>query len=138
MLDQISIFLENKPGRLASVMEVLSKAGTDMRAFTIADTTDFGIVRIIADDTQKALKALKDNDFTATSSKVIGFTIPDRPGELSKVIEILQEAKANIEYSYSFMGSRTDEADIAVRVQNNEEAEKALIAKGVKIIQKQK
>lgn len=134
MLDQISIFLENKPGRLAAVMDVLSKAGSDMRAFTIADTTDFGIVRIIVDDTGKALKALKENDFTATSSKVIGVTIPDRPGEMSKVIKILQEANANIEYSYSFMGSRIDEADIAVRVQNNEEAEKALKDKGLKII----
>ncbi len=134
MLDQISIFLENKPGRLAAVMDVLSKANTDMRAFTIADTTDFGIVRIIVDDTEKALKALKENDFTATRSKVIGFTIPDRPGEMSKVIDILQEANASIEYSYSFMGSRADEADIAVRVQDNEAAEKALMDKGVKII----
>lgn len=134
MLDQISIFLENKPGRLAAVMDVLSKANTDMRAFTIADTTDFGIVRIIVDDTEKALKALKENDFTATRSKVIGFTIPDRPGEMSMVIDILQEANASIEYSYSFMGSRADEADIAVRVQDNEAAEKALMDKGVKII----
>lgn len=134
MLDQISIFLENKPGRLAAVMKTLNDAGTDLRAFTIADTTDFGIVRIIAADTEKALKALKDNDFTATANKVLGVTIPDHPGELNKVIEILQETNVNIEYSYSFMGSRPNEADIAIRAQNNEAAEQVLKTKGIKLL----
>ncbi len=134
MLDQISIFLENKPGRLAAVMEILTEAGVDLRAFTIADTTDFGIVRIIASDTEKALKALKDNDFTATSSKIIGVTIPDRPGELNNVIRILQEVNVNVEYSYSFMGSRPNEADIAIRAQNNEAAEEVLRVNKVKLI----
>lgn len=134
MLDQISIFLENKPGRLAAVMKVLKDAGTDLRAFTIADTTDFGIVRIIAADTDKALKALKDNDFTATANKILGVTIPDHPGELYKIIEMLQETNVNIEYSYSFMGSRPNEADIAIRTQNNEAAEQVLSAKGVKLL----
>lgn len=134
MLDQISIFLENKPGRLAAVMKVLKDAGTDLRAFTIADTTDFGIVRIIAADTDKALKALKDNDFTATANKILGVTIPDHPGELYKIIEILQETNVNIEYSYSFMGSRPNEADIAIRTQNNEAAEQVLKTKGIKLL----
>lgn len=134
MLDQISIFLENKPGRLAAVMKVLKDAGTDLRAFTIADTTDFGIVRIIAADTEKALKALKENDFTATSNKILGVTIPDHPGELNKVIEVLQATNVNIEYSYSFMGSRPDEADIAIRTQNNEAAEQVLRTKGIKLL----
>ena len=134
MLDQISIFLENKPGRLAAVMKVLKDAGTDLRAFTIADTTDFGIVRIIAADTEKALKALKENDFTATSNKILGVTIPDHPGELNKVIEVLQATNVNIEYSYSLMGSRPDEADIAIRTQNNEAAEQVLRTKGIKLL----
>lgn len=134
MLDQISIFLENKPGRLAAVMKVLKDAGTDLRAFTIADTTDFGIVRIIAADTDKALKALKGNDFTATANKILGVTIPDHPGELYKIIEILQETNVNIEYSYSFMGSRPNEADIAIRTQNNEAAEQVLKTKGIKLL----
>ena len=134
MLDQISIFLENKPGRLAAVMKVLKDAGTDLRAFTIADTTDFGIVRIIAADTEKALKALKENDSTATPNKILGVTIPDHPGELNKVIEVLQATNVNIEYSYSFMGSRPDEADIAIRTQNNEAAEQVLRTKGIKLL----
>lgn len=135
MLDQISIFLENKPGRLAAVMNVLGKAGVDIRAFTIADTTDFGIVRIIARDPEKALNALKENEFTAARSRIVGFTIPDHPGEMNKVIEILQEGEANIEYSYSFMGSRPDEADIAIKTKDIEETERLLKAKGIKIIE---
>ncbi len=134
MLEQISIFLENKPGRLAAVMNVLGKANIDLRAFTIADTTDFGIVRIIAREPEKALAVLKENDFTAAANKITGFTIPDHPGEMNKVIEILQAGEVDIEYSYSFMGSRPDEADIAIKTKDNEGTEKLLKSKGIKII----
>ncbi len=135
MLEQISIFLENKPGRLAAVMNVLGKANIDLRAFTIADTTDFGIVRIIAREPEKALAVLKENDFTAAANKITGFTIPDHPGEMNKVIEILQAGEVDIEYSYSFMGSRPDEADIAIKTKDNEGTEKLLKSKGIKIIE---
>ena len=135
MLEQISIFLENKPGRLAAVMNVLGKANIDLRAFTIADTTDFGIVRIIAREPEKALAALKENDFTAAANKITGFTIPDHPGEMNKVIEILQAGGGDIEYRYSFMGSRPDEADIAIKTKDNEGTEKLLKSKGIKIIE---
>lgn len=135
MLEQISIFLENKPGRLAAVMNVLGKANIDLRAFTIADTTDFGIVRIIAREPEKALATLKENDFTAAANKITGFTIPDHPGEMNKVIEILQAGEVDIEYSYSFMGSRPDEADIAIKTKDNEGTEKLLKSKGIKIIE---
>jgi len=134
MLKQISIFLENKPGRLAAVMKVLGDADVDIRAFTIADTTEFGIVRIIARDPEKALKILKKNDFTAAGNNIIGFNIPDHPGELSKVIGILHEDGIDIEYSYSFMGSRPNEADIAIKTKDNEKAEVLLKRKGIKII----
>ena len=135
MLEQISIFLENKPGRLAAVMNVLGKANIDLRAFTIADTTDFGIVRLIAREPEKALAVLKENDFTAAANKITGFTIPDHPGEMNKVIEILQAGEVDIEYSYSFMGSRPDEADIAIKTKDNEGTEKLLKSKGIKIIE---
>lgn len=134
MLEQISIFLENKPGRLAAVMKVLGDAKADLRAFTIADTTEFGIVRIIARDPENTLKALKENNFTASGNKIIGFTIPDHPGEMNKVIEILHEGGIEIDYSYSFMGSRPDEADIAIKTKDNEKAESLLISKGIKLI----
>lgn len=134
MLEQISIFLENKPGRLAAVMKVLGDAKADLRAFTIADTTEFGIVRIIARDPENTLKALKENNFTASGNKIIGFTIPDHPGEMNKVIKILHEGGIEIDYSYSFMGSRPDEADIAIKTKDNEKAEALLISKGIKLI----
>lgn len=134
MLDQISIFVENKPGRLAAIMEVLNNAAIDIRAFTIADTTDFGIVRLIASDTKKAISALKENGFTAKHTLVIGFTIPDYPGAMNEVISILQKNEINIEYSYSLMGKRENQADIAIRVQDNEKAEAVLKAAGIKLI----
>lgn len=134
MLEQISVFLENKPGRLAALMEALSGANADLRAFTIADTTEFGIVRIIARDHENTLKSLKDSGFTAAGNKIIGFTIPDNPGEMNKVIAILQDGKIEIDYSYSFMGSRPDEADIAIKTKDNDKAETLLKANGIKII----
>ena len=134
MLDQISIFVENKQGRLAAIMDVLHGAQVDIRAFTIADTTDFGIVRIIVNDTEKALKSLKDGGFTAKVTQVIGFTIEDIPSAMYQVISALQEAQINIEYSYSLMGKRANQADIAIRVGDNEKTEQVLREKGIKLI----
>lgn len=134
MLDQISIFVENKPGRLAAIMEALNNRQIDIRAFTIADTTDFGIVRVIANDTEKALAALKESGFTATHTKVIGFTIPDYCGAMNKVISVLQSEHINIEYSYSLMGKKANQADIAIRVADSEAAEKVLRANGIQLI----
>ena len=134
MLDQISIFVENKPGRLAAIVDVLHSGEIDIRAFTIADTTDFGIVRVIVNDTEKALKSLKEGGFTAKLTKVIGFTIDDRPGAMYDVISALQAAERNIEYSYSLMGKRENQADIAIRVGDNEKTEQVLREKGFHLI----
>lgn len=134
MLDQISIFVENKPGRLAAIMEVLNNEKIDIRAFTIADTTDFGIIRIIVSDTEKAMKALKESGFTAKHSQVIGFTIPDYCGAMNNVISALQNANINIEYSYSLMGKKENKADIAIRVQENDKAQAVLEENGITLI----
>ena len=134
MLDQISIFVENKQGRLAAIMDVLHNAQVDIRAYTNADTTDFGSGRIVANDTEKARKSLKDGGFTAKVTQIIGFTIEDIPSAMYKVISALQEAKINIEYSYSLMGKRANQADIAIRVDDNEKTEQVLREKGIKLI----
>lgn len=134
MLKQISVFVENKPGRLATIMEVLNDAQIDLRALSIADTSDFGIVRIIAGDTDKALKALKDFGSTATVTEVIGFTISDHAGALFEVVKAFRDNEINLEYSYSLMGKRLGEADIVIRVENNEKAAKVLTDKGIKLI----
>ena len=124
-IDQISVFVENKKGRLAGIMEVLNKAGIDIRAMTIADTADFGILRMIVDDTDKALEALKADGCTAAVTKVIAFTIPDVSGALY-----------NVEYMYSVMGKVAGRADIVIRVEDVEKASKVLIDNGVTLIEK--
>ncbi|EKC75681.1 amino acid-binding ACT domain-containing protein, partial [human gut metagenome] len=116
-IDQISVFVENKKGRLAGIMEVLNKAGIDIRAMTIADTADFGILRMIVDDTDKALEALKADGCTAAVTKVIAFTIPDVSGALYNVMGKINACGINVEYMYSVMGKVAGRADIVIRVE---------------------
>ncbi|MDR0222384.1 MAG: hypothetical protein LBI38_02460 [Oscillospiraceae bacterium] len=134
MLKQISIFVENKAGRLCAVMETLAAAKIDVRAMTIADTSEFGIVRLIVNDAEKAAGALRENNFTAKITEVIAFTIPDHFGALYDVIKLLGENGVNIEYSYSLMGKNQSEADIVVKVGDAEKAGKILSGAGVKLI----
>lgn len=134
MLEQISVFIENKTGRLASVMGVLKENNIDIRAITIADTTDFGIIRIVVKDAVSALATLKDNGCTATKTKVIGFTIPDYSGALFDVIAAFEDAGINVEYCYSLMCKREGQADIVVRVDNNDKAIEVLTSKKIKLL----
>lgn len=134
MLEQISIFIENKTGRLASVMEILNNNNIDIRAITIADTTDFGIIRIVVKDAAATLAILKDSGCTATVTKVIGFTIPDYSGSLYDVIDAFEEAGINVEYCYSLMCKREGQADIVVRVDNNDKAVEVLTSKNIKLL----
>ena len=134
MLEQISVFIENKTGRLASVMGVLKENNIDIRAITIADTTDFGIIRIVVKDAVSALATLKDNGCTATKTKVIGFTIPEYSGALFDVIAAFEDAVINVEYCYSLMCKREGQADIVVRVDNNDKAIEVLNSKKIKLL----
>lgn len=134
MLRQISVFIENKTGRLASVMEILNNNKIDIRAMTIADSTDFGIIRIVVKDAEGTLAILRENGCTATSTKVIGFTIPDYSGALYDVIGAFEEAGINVEYCYSLMCKREGQADIVVRVDNNDKAIEVLTAKNIKLL----
>ena len=135
-IDQISVFVENKKGRLAGIMEVLNKAGIDIRAMTIADTADFGILRMIVDDTDKALEALKADGCTAAVTEVIAFTIPDVSGALYNVMGKINACGINVEYMYSVMGKVAGRADIVIRVEDVEKASKVLIDNGVTLIEK--
>lgn len=134
LIDQISVFVENKAGRLAGIMQVLHSNNIDIRAMTIADTADFGILRIIVDDTEKAINALKADGCTAAVTKVIAFTIPDISGALYSVMDKINECGINVEYLYSVMGKTAGRADIVLRVENNEEAVKVLKEAGVQMI----
>lgn len=134
MLEQISVFIENKTGRLASVMEILKNNEIDIRALTIADTTDFGIIRIVVKDAAETLAILKEQGCTATITKVIGFTIPDYSGALYDVINAFEEAGINVEYCYSLMCKRQGQADIVVRVDDKEKAIDVLSAKKITLL----
>ena len=100
---QISVFLENKPGALSDMTQVLADNGIDMRAFSLAETSDFGIARIIVDDLYKTTTVLKDAGFVHSVSSVLAVAIPDVPGGLNQVLAVLRDENINVEYMYAFL-----------------------------------
>ena len=101
-IKQISVFVENKPGRLADITGFLADGGISIRAFSIADTTDFGILRLIVSDTDKAAKVLKEHGVAVSITEVVGISIPDVTGAFAKVVKLLSDAGENVEYAYAF------------------------------------
>ena len=133
-IKQLSVLAENKKGSLKRIIDLLSEAGLDLRSICIADTEDYGILRIIADDTKKAEQILTENGFTARATEVAAVAIPDRPGGLSGVLEILDRENINIEYMYSVISSHANEAYMVLRGNDNEKTEKALKSAGIKVL----
>ncbi len=133
-LEQISIFLENKSGRLAEVTRVLADAGINIRALSLADTADFGILRLIVNDTEKAKQVLKENGFTVGKTEVIGVEVPDRPGGLAGILEVLQKEDINVEYMYAFVQKSGDSAIIIFRFDELDRAIEALQKAGVRVL----
>ena len=132
---QISVFLENKPGVLNSMTEVLAKHHIDMRALSLAETNDFGIVRIIVDDVYAATTVLKEEGFVHSVTPVLGVSIPDEPGGLNRVVSVLMQEQINIEYMYAFLGGKSAEhAYMIFRVQDLKAATVALGIKGIRCI----
>lgn len=131
---QISIFLENKSGRLAQVTRVLGNNKINIRALSIADTTDFGILRLIVNDPDSAYRALKEAGFTVSTTDVIAVEVGDEPGGLARVLEILQEVNINIEYLYAFLQKATNAALVVFRVEQLDEAIKVLLENNVSIL----
>ena len=134
-LKQISVFLENKPGTLLTMTGVLAQNHIDMRALSIAETKDFGIVRMIADDVYATATVLKDAGFIHSLTPVLGVVIPDEPGGLDQVLRVLAGAQVNVEYMYAFLGGKNvDHAYMIFRVQNEAAAVAALAAKGIRVV----
>jgi len=134
-LKQISVFVENKPGKMQHLTQVLADHNVDMRALSLAETSDFGIVRIIVDDVYAASTMLKDEGFIHNVTKVLGVAIPDQPGGLNTVLAVLKEAEINVEYMYAFLGGkRVDHAYMIFRVEDNKAAVAALAAKGIRCV----
>ena len=107
---QISVFLENRPGALCEMTRVLGENAIDMRAFSLAETSDFGIARVIVDEVYKTTTVLKEAGFINSVSSVLAVAIPDVPGGLSGVLKVLKEAEVNVEYIYAFVGGKKDSA----------------------------
>ena len=133
-LKQLTIFVENKQGTLVDITDVLAKNNVNMRALSIADTQDFGILRLIVDNNDVAVKALQDAGYLLKMTDVVGVKIGDQPGKLSKALEVLDEAKINMEYLYAFMARTEKHAYVVLRVADNEAAEKALENAGFHMI----
>lgn len=137
-VEQISVFLENKAGRLAEVTRILSEAGVNIRALSLADTSDFGILRLIVNDNNKAKEALKQHGFTVGKTDVMAVEVEDRPGGLHKILDSLFHANVNVEYMYAFVQQSGSNAVIIFRFDNLDEAVKVLRANGVTVIEAEK
>ena len=128
---QISVFMDNKPGQLSGVMEIIKESGINVRALSLADTKDFGILRIIVHDTEKAVDALKDAGYAVTVNEIVAITIPDSPGQLSRVLEILGKDNVNLEYLYAFTGASDRAVSFVLRVNDNDAAAASLTKCGI-------
>lgn len=131
---QISIFLENKSGRLADVTDVLGTGNINIRALSIADTSDFGILRLIVDQPKKALEILKEENFTVSETEVIAVEVSDNPGGLSKALAVLKEENINIEYMYAFIEKSSEDALVVFRVEEIPAAISVLEEKGFNLL----
>jgi hypothetical protein len=134
-VEQISIFLENKAGRLAEVTRVLSEAGVNIRALSLADTSDFGILRLIADNNDKAKAVLKERGFTVGKTDVVAVEVPDRPGGLSRILGILSQHNVNVEYMYAFVQHSGKNAVMIFRFDDIDTAVKLLQENNVNVLE---
>ena len=131
---QLSIFVENKEGTLVTVTDALDKAGIDIRALSIADTQDFGILRLIVSDIDKAKAALEESECFVSITNVVGVAVEDKPGALAKVVRLFSDNDINIEYTYAFITVSKQYAYVVIRVADNARAEKLLTDNGIKLI----
>ena len=133
---QISVFLENRPGCLHEMTKALAEADIDLRGLSLAETSDFGIVRLIVDDVMGTANTLRDAGFVASLTDVLAVEVPNVPGGLNKVLEVIDGAGVNVEYMYAILGNKkSDTAYMIFRVNDNEKASEALKASGVKIME---
>ncbi|MBQ7154400.1 MAG: acetolactate synthase [Synergistaceae bacterium] len=133
---QISVFLENRPGCLHEMTKALADANIDLRGLSLAETSDFGIVRLIVDDVLGTANTLKDSGFVASMSEVLAVEVPNIPGGLNRVLEILSGTGINVEYMYAILGNKSSEtAYMIFKVNDNDKAAFALNIAGVKILE---
>lgn len=133
-LKQLTIFVQNKQGALVDITETLAKHEVNIRALSIADTQEFGILRLIVNDNDTALRTLSDEGYLLRTTDVVGVKIGDAPGKLSKALKVLDENEINVEYLYAFMARTEKHAYVVLRVADNNKAEAALENAGFHLI----
>ena len=131
---QVSIFVENKEGRIKKAIDTLAKENINIRALSIADTTKYGILRLIVSDNAKAIEALENNNFIVKENEVIILAVPDKPNGLNSTLAVFDKKGINLEYLYAFVSSKTDEAIVVMRLENMDKAIDALKESDVKIL----
>jgi hypothetical protein len=133
-VEQISVFIENKAGKLAELTRLIGDAGVNIRALSLADTSDFGILRLIVSDVKKAMATLKEAGYTVSMTDVVVIEVPDRPGGLADVLDSLQQAGINVEYMYAFVEKATDHALVVFRFEDVESAVRVIEKAGVSVL----
>ena len=133
-IKQLTIFVENKPGAVVAITDLLAANNVNLRALSIADTEDFGILRLIVNEEEIAEKALRDAGYLIKITPVIGVKIGDAPGKLSAALKVMDAAGINVDYLYAFMTRTEKHAYVVLRVQDNEAAEAAIEAAGLHLI----
>lgn len=133
-VEQISIFVENRSGRLAEVTQALAKADINIRALYLAEAGDFGILRLIVNDTEKAINVLRESGFTVSKTEVIAIAVPDRPGGLARILLNIKDSGINVEYMYAFVEKSTENAIVVFRFDDISKAIDTLKRENVKIL----
>ena len=134
MAIQISVFIENKEGRIKKAIDTLAKADVNIRALSVGDTSKYGILRLIVSDNEKAITALEEDGFIVKESEVIVIAVPDKPNGLNSTLAILDDANINLEYIYAFVSSQPDEAIVAIKVEDTAKAVEVFEKSDAKIL----
>ncbi len=133
-ITQISVFLENRQGRLYDVCSLLGNNNVNIRALTIAETESFGVLRIVVDKSDAAIKLLRENQFVANFTDVIAIEVPDKPGGLASILKVLAENEVNIEYMYGFVEKFSDKALLVMRFEDTDFAQQILSKHNVHVV----
>ena len=131
---QLSVFIENTYGRLCAIIKTLADNSIDIRALSMADTTDYGVLRMMVDDPEKAVDVLRNAGFTASTTEVIGVSISDRPGGLYATLDTLAQSGISVEYMYAFTEAEPGFAYVVLRIEDTEKAEQILTVQGIQIL----
>ncbi|MFO7840216.1 MAG: ACT domain-containing protein [Desulfosalsimonadaceae bacterium] len=135
---QLSIFMENRSGRLAKITTAIGRAGINIRAMSLADTSDFGILRLVVTDAEKARQVLREQGFTVRISEVIAVAIPDTPGALGRLLGVIEQAELNVEYMYVVVEKKMDEAILIFRFDAPDRAAEVLQENDIRLVDEEK